>query len=399
MVTQERSGKVWTYPFGPPDGLRLDPTYAHLREHEPLARVQLPAGREAWLVTRYADVRAVYADARFSRVVREDEPRVQPPAIGDSLFSMDPPAHTRLRALVAKAFHTRRVERLRARVEELAEQLVDGMLAAGPPVDLVEHLALPLPVTIMCELLGVPVEDRHRFARWAGATVAAGSLSAGQIQLYLGRLAIYMGRLIARRREEPTDDLLTDLVHARDEGDRLSEEELLQLAVTLLTIGFETTATQIPNFVYLLLTHPAHRERLWAEPGLLPAAVEELLRYTPIASFAMFPRYATEEVELSGGVVAVGEPVLVVSAAANRDPRVFADPERLDLTREPNPHLALGHGIHHCLGGPLARVELRTTLATLIRRMPGLRLAVGEDGITWKKGQLVRGPAVLPVTW
>ncbi len=389
------------YPFGEPVRMLLDPMYARLREHEPLARVRMPYGDPAWLVTRYADVRAVLADARFSRAEGRDEPRTAPhPRSAGGIFSLDPPGHTRIRGLVSKAFTVRRVDHLRERIGQIADRLVDEMVAAGPPLDLVEHFAVPFPVTVMCELLGVSPEDRKRFGKWVSATVATTSMTAGKITEYRGRLSIYMGRLIERRRREPTDaDLLGALAQARDNDDRLTEDELLNLAATLLSVGFESTSAEIPNFVYLLLTDPAIRQRLRDEPEILPTAVEELLRYSPIAAFAMFPRYATVDVELAGGVVRAGEPVLVHTAAANRDPRVFTDPERVDLTRTPNPHLAFGHGVHHCLGGPLARIELETMLATVMRRIPDLRLAVAEEEIPWRREQLIRGPAALPVTW
>jgi cytochrome P450 len=389
------------YPFGEPVRMLLDPMYAWLREHEPLARVHLPYGDPAWLVTRYADVRAVLADARFSRAEGRDEPRTAPhPRSAGGIFSLDPPEHTRLRSLVSKAFTSRRVGQLRERIGQIADRLVDDMVAAGPPLDLVAHFAIPFPVTVMCELLGVPLADRGRFGKWATATVATTSMSPGKIAEYRGRLGIYMGRLIEQRRREPTDaDLLGALTAARDNDDRLTEDELLNLSATLLSVGFESTSAEIPNFIYLLLTEPAIRQRLRDEPEVLPSAVEELLRYSPIAAFAMFPRYATVDIELAGGVVRAGEPVLVHTAAANRDPSVFTDPEQVDLARSPNPHLAFGHGAHHCLGGSLARIELMTMLATVNRRLPGLRLAVSEEEIPWRREQLIRGPAALPVTW
>ncbi|MBB5874103.1 cytochrome P450 [Allocatelliglobosispora scoriae] len=391
---------VRRYPFGEPDRMLLDPAYARLQRDEPLARVRMPYGDLALLATRHADVRAVLADARFSRAFGRDEPRTVEQLTDGGIFSLDPPEHTRIRGLVVKAFTVRRVEQLRERTEQLADRLVDEMIAHGGPLDLVEHFALPFPVTVMCELLGVPVADRKRFGTWASVIVATTSLSPEKIVEYRARLGIYMGRLIDRRRREPTDaDLLGALVQARDDDDRLTEDELLHLSATLLSVGFETTSAEIPNFMYLLLTRPDLLHRLRAEPELLPTAVEELLRYSPIAAFAMFPRYAREDVELPGGPVRAGEPVLVHTAAANRDPRVFTDPDEIDLARSPNPHLALGHGVHHCLGGPLARMELRTMLATLIRRLPNLRLAVTAEEIPWKTGQLIRGPQSLPVTW
>jgi len=390
---------ILKYPFGEPHRMLLDPMYAHVQEHEPLARVQMPYGEPAWLVTRYADVRTVLGDARFSRAFGRDEPRTVPHTNNGGLFSMDPPEHTRIRGLVAKAFTVRRVEQLRERTEQLAERLVDEMVAAGPPLDLVEHFAVPFPVTVMCELLGVPVADRRRFGKWASVIVST-TLSPEKAAEYRARLGLYMRKLVDQRRRTPTDaDLLGALVQARDDDDRLSEHELMHLSTTLLSVGFETTSAEIPNFGYVVLTEPSVRARLMDEPAVLPTAVEELLRFSPIAAFAMFPRYATEDVELPSGPVRAGEAVLVHTAAANRDPRVFDEPDGIELGRVPNPHLAFGHGVHHCLGGPLARMELRTMLSTLLRRLPDLRLAVTEEEIPWKRGQLIRGPEALPVTW
>jgi cytochrome P450 len=378
--------------------------YAHLREHEPVARVRLPYGEESWLVTGYADVRTVLGDLRFSRaaVVDHDPPRVSPRADdGGGILSMDPPGHTRLRRLVAKAFTMRRVEELRPRAVEIAADLVDRIMATGAPVDLVEEFALPLPVTVICELLGVPVDDRHQFRVWSEAVVSTTALPPAKIQEYRANLDDFMADLIARRRREPTDaDLLGALVKARDEGDKLSEVELVQMAVGLLIAGHETTASQIPNFVYALLTHPDQRDLLRDRPDLVPAAVEELLRWVPLGASSAFPRYATVDVELSDGtVVRAGEPVLVSVAAANRDPRVFPDPDRIDITRDRVPHVGFGHGVHHCIGAPLARLELEVALATLLARLPGLRFAVAEPEIPWKQGLFVRGPKRLPVSW
>ena len=401
-MTASQARTTHAYPFGEPDRLNLHPMYAHLREHEPLARVRMPYGEESWLVTRYADARTVLGDPRFSRAVSvdRDEPRVAPHTGDGGILAMDPPEHTRLRRLVAKAFTMRRVELLRPRVEEIADGLVDAMLAAGTPVDLVEEFAVPLPVTVICELLGVPATDRARFRVWSEAVVSTTALTPAQIIEYRDSLEAYMAGLVERRRREPTDaDLLGALVRARDEGDSLSEEEMVQLAVGLLVAGHETTASQIPNFVYTLLTHPEVLDRLRRRPDLVPDAVEELMRWVPLGAASAFPRYATEDVELSGGVVPAGDPVLVAVAAANRDGRAFADPDRIDLTRGRSPHIGFGHGVHHCLGAPLARLELEVALATLLRRLPGLRFAGPEDAIPWKAGLFVRGPKALRLSW
>jgi cytochrome P450 len=365
--------------------------------------VRLPHGEDCWLVTRYADVRAVLGDPRFSRAAAldHDVPRLSERTDdAGGILSTDPPEHTRLRRLVAKAFTTRRVEQLRPRVVEIADGLVDAMVAAGAPVDLVEAFAVPLPVTVICELLGVPYADRHQFRIWSEAVLSTTALPPATIREYRDALDGYMSGLIARRRAEPSDaDLIGALVKARDEDDRLSEREMVQLAVGLLIAGHETTASQLPNFTYALLTHPDQRKRLRAQPELVPAAVEELLRWVPLGASSAFPRYATADVELSGGTVRAGEPVLASVAAANRDPRAFPDPDTIDLDRERVAHVGFGHGVHHCLGAPLARLELEIALRTLLTRLPDLRFAGAESDIPWKQGLFVRGPRELRVAW
>jgi cytochrome P450 len=390
------------YPFSPPHRLDLDPYYAELRRDEPLTRVRLPYGEPAWLATRHADVRVVLGDSRFSRAAAlgRDEPRSSPQKLERGILVMDPPEHTRVRRLVAKAFTARRVEQLRPRTERIAGVLLDGMVAAGPPADLVEHLATPLPIRVICDLLGVPVADQDRFHTWSEAIVSTTSLPPERIQQYIDSLIGYMGELLDARRREPADDLLTALAQARDEhADQLTGDEVVELAAGLLAAGHETTVTQIPNFVYVLLTNPDEWARLRAEPGLLPSAVEELTRYVPLGATAAFARYAKEDVELGGVLVRAGEPVIVSIPSANRDEAVFDHPDQLDLGRAVNPHVGFGHGVHHCVGAQLARMELQVVLRVLLDRLPGLRLAVDVDELTWKSGLLVRGLVSMPVTW
>ncbi|MFI6821567.1 cytochrome P450 [Micromonospora sp. NPDC050187] len=390
------------YPFNPPDRLNLDPRYAELRRDEPLVRVQLPYGEPAWLATRHADVRMVLGDPRFSRAASagRDEPRNVPEQRESGILGMDPPEHTRLRRVVAKAFTARRVEQLRPGTRRAAEELVDGMVAAGAPADLVAHLATPLPIRVICDLLGVPVTDQDRFHTWSEAIVSTTALSPERAREYVDNLLEYMAGLVEQRRTTPTDDLIGAMVRTRDsDGDRLSEDELVRLAAGLLAAGHETTVNQIPNLVYVLLTNPEQWARLCAEPGLVPSAVEELMRFVPLGATAAFPRYATEDVEVGGVLVRAGEPVVVSIHSANRDERVFTDADRIDLARPVNPHVAFGHGVHHCVGAQLARMELQVVLETLVERTPGLRLAVPEPELTWKTGLLVRGLTSLPVSW
>ncbi|WP_413753031.1 cytochrome P450 [Streptomyces sp. R-74717] len=386
------------YPFNTPDGLQLADEYERVRDRPGLLRVQMEYGEPAWLVTRYADARLVLGDPRFSRAAgaSHDEPRQSEGRRDGGILSMDPPDHTRLRSLVAKAFTVRQVEKLRPRVRELTASLLDELEAAGPPADLVDLYALPLPVAVICRILGVPAEDRPRFRVWSDAALSTSSLTAEEFEANREELRAYMAELIDRHRKEPQDDLMTALIEARDGGDRLSELELVDLCVGILVAGHETTASQIPNFVLTLLDHPDQLTRLRADPGLVSGAVEELLRFVPLGSGAGQPRYATEDIEVGGTLVRAGSPVLVAMGAANRDALRFTAPGVLDIAREGNQHLGFGHGVHHCLGAPLARLELQEALIALITRFPGLRLT---GDVTWKSEMLVRGPLVMPVGW
>ncbi len=390
------------YPF-PGRRLDPDPQYAELRRTEPVCPVQLPYGPPAWLVTGYELSKLVLGDPRFSRsaTIGRDNPRESPVELGqvpESIISMDPPAHTRIRQLVGRAFTPRRVEQLRPRAQAIASRLVDEMAAAGPPADLVESFSFTFPVIAICELLGVPEGDRHTFRRWADATVSTAMSDPQQTQASLASLAGYLAGLFAERRERPADDLLTSLVQARDHGGRLTETELLFLAMALLIAGYETTAHQITNMVYTLLTHAEQLSELRARPELLPGAVEELLRFIVFAS-AINPRIATADVMLGEVMVRTGEPVLCSRSSANHDEHVFPRPDELDLTRDPNPHLAFGFGPHFCLGAHLARMELQVALGTIFSRFPGLRIAVPEDQLDWHAGIMMRGLKALPLAW
>lgn len=386
------------YPFNTAEGLALAEEYEQVRNRPGLLRVRMAYGEPAWLVTRYEEARLVLGDLRFSRAegYKHDEPRQGEGRRDSGILGMDPPDHTRLRSLVAKAFTVRQVEKLRPQVRELTAGLLDRMEAAGPPVDLVEEYALPIPVAVICRMLGVPEEDRPQFRVWSDAALSTSSLTAEEFDANRDELRAYMAGLIAQHRAEPRDDLMTALIEARDGGDRLSELELVDLCVGILVAGHETTASQIPNFVHTLLDHPGEWQRLGAEPGLIDSAVEELLRFVPLGSGAGQPRYAKEDIEVGGTLVRAGSPVLVAVGAANRDALRFSAPGKLDLSRASNQHLGFGHGVHHCLGAPLARLELQEALGALTARFPDLRLA---GDIVWKGEMLVRGPRVMPVGW
>ncbi|SDG17455.1 Cytochrome P450 [Lentzea fradiae] len=386
-----------TYPFSETVGLTLDPTYEHLRREEPVSRVTFPYGGEGWLVTTYEETKFVLGDPRFSRArtVGQDVPRMQPLiAPGGSILTHDGESHARMRRLVSKAFTVRRVEELRPRAQQITDDLLDRL---DNPGDLVEGFSMPFPVAVICELLGVPFEDRDEFRKWSNQVLATvGGHTPEEALDGVTKLHAYFTELVARRRAHPTNDLMGALVAARDNEDRLSEEELVHFGITLLVAGHETTANMISNSVVTLLEHPDDLKDLREHPEKLPNAIEELLRYVPLGSGAGFPRIATEDVQVGNALVKAGEAVLVVVSSANHDATVFAAADELDVDRDAGRHLQFGHGIHFCLGSQLARMELKVALGTLLRRMPGLRLA---EPVEFRRGSLVRGPVRLVVAW
>ena len=366
------------------------PVYARLRRTDPVRRVALPGGGEAWLVTRYEDARRALSDARLSKAY----PGAAASPVSRHMLAVDPPDHTRLRRLVSAAFTARRVEELRPRIEEITAGLLDDM-AGRDEVDLVDAFAFPLPIQVICELLGVPAGDRDAFRSWTNVIVG-GPQPGVDHGAALGAMIGYIRDLLAARRRHGGDDLLTALLAVRDSADRLSENELISMVFLLLIAGHETTVNLIGNGAWLLLSRRERWERLRADPALLPAAVEEMLRYeSPVETATL--RYATTDLTIGGRHIAAGDQVVVGLLAANRDDR-FAEPDALVLDREPNTHLAFGHGIHYCLGAPLARLEGVVAFGRLAERFPGLRLATAPDeSPAWRPGLLLRGLQRLPV--
>ncbi|MEV6028407.1 cytochrome P450 [Streptomyces sp. NPDC052036] len=392
-----------TYPFERPSALEACPHYKRLRETDPVAEIRMPSGDHALLVTDYESVRTVLSDARFSRAAtaQPGAPRIgTEPQNAKNLLSMDPPEHTRVRRLVSREFTARRVAALRPRIQSCTDELLDAMEKAGSPTDLVPALAFPLPVTVICELLGVPLDEREQIAEWSGTVLSTVSLPVEQIMAAHMGLATYLGKLIAVKREKPGDDLLSALVSIHEaDAERLDEEELLHLAITLLIAGHETTTNQIANGVLALLTHPEQFEAARRDPGRVPAAVEELLRFVPPGDEATL-RIAMEDVKLGDTVVPAGTAVLASLASANRDAGQFTDPDTLDVTRVPDvQHLTFGYGIHYCLGAGLARLELEIAIGSLLRRFPTLRLAVPAQEVPRSSGRLIHGVTSLPVAW
>ncbi|GHH51068.1 cytochrome P450 [Streptomyces candidus] len=383
------------------------PRYQELREQEPVVRVRTEGGVDAWLVTRYKDVRELSADPRLSRA-RACGPGA--PRVGgtmhttpEMIISLDSPEHSRLRKLVAGAFTLRRVERMRQGVQQVADQLLDDMQGRQGPVDLVQQLAVPLPLTVIGELLGVPAQDLRDFEKWARAFATVDDRAGGEESLQgLAKLSEYIVGLVADKRAAPADDMLSELIAARDNDDRLSEEELVTFGFTLIGAGFDTTANQLANSVLALLAdHPGQWRWLAEDHSRIPRAVDELLRHVNLfaTDTTGFPRIAAEDIEVGGVTIPKGDAVLLSLASANRDPAVFADPDRLDLDRARNPHISFGHGVHHCLGKHLGRMELEIALEGLLRRFPDLRLAVPESELPWHTGEINHTLTSLPVTW
>jgi cytochrome P450 len=373
--------------------------FARLRESQPVAPVLMPAYGRVWAVTRHDDVRAVLADPRLAKDVRRwpGGGRTRPSeatGVNDHMLHRDPPDHTRLRRVVQKPFAARRPA-LRPRAEEIAAGLLDDLAAGGDAADLLGRYARPLPIAVICELLGVPVADRE----WMRVTVYAYD-DAAEHERVERELAAYFTELIAAKREEPGDDLLSDLAAGpagADGGDgELTGAELLATAYLLVMAGFDTTVNLIASGTLALLTHPGQLARLRADPELLPAAVEELLRFTSPVNHAN-DRFTTEDVSVGGVVIPAGEWVIAAISAADRDPARFPGPDRLDLGRDASGHVAFGHGVHHCLGAPLARMEAEVALGALLARFPGLSLAVPAAELRWRPVSLMNGLESLPV--
>ncbi|MFF4117131.1 cytochrome P450 family protein [Streptomyces sp. NPDC001714] len=387
-----------------PAELLADPYagYARLREAGPVHRVAGTDGLPAWLVTRYEDVRQALADPRLSLDKAHAKPGgyrglALPPALDANLLNMDPPDHTRVRRLVSRAFTPRRVALLREPVRRTAGVLLDAMAPLGR-ADLITAYAAPLPIAVICELLGVAEEDRPDFRAWTDALVVPDPARPERVREAVGALLAFFARLLAGKRAEPADDLLSAMIAVRDEEDRLSEDELMSLAFLILFAGYENTVHLIGNATLALLRNPEQLAALRADPDRLGPAVEELARYDGPAPLAI-RRFPTEDVTIGGVTVPAGETVLLSLAAAHRDPRRFPEPDRLDLGRDATGHLALGHGIHYCLGAPLARLETEIALGALLDRFPRLELDVPVEQLGWRPSMRTRGLLALPVRY
>ncbi|AXE81084.1 cytochrome P450 family protein [Streptomyces atratus] len=373
------------------------PYYEKLRAAGPVHTIRTDEFERIWLVVGYDEGRAALADQRLGKAWQGlvDRPEGNDPIFANML-ELDAPHHTRLRKLVTREFTARRVEALRPRVQQITDELLDAMVPAGR-ADLVDALAFPLPMTVICELIGVPDLDRNTFRRLSnGVVIPSTPEQEGEAVAAMGA---YLAELIEDKRCSPGDDLMSALVRARDEeGDGLSPDELVGMAFLLLVAGHETTVNLISNGVRALLHHPDQLAALRADFGLIDGAVEEMLRYDGPVETATF-RFPREPVEIGQRVISAGEPVLISLAGADRDPGRYPEPDRFDIRRDAQGHLAFGHGLHFCLGAPLARMEGRIAIRTLLERCPRLALDADAGEPDWLPGMLIRGVRELPVRW
>jgi cytochrome P450 len=392
---------VTTLPTARQPGCPFDPPAELIdaRRHGPISRYNFPGGGPGWLITGYDLVRSVLADSRFSsRKELMRHPFIDmtgmeiPPAPPGEFLLMDEPRHGRYRKPLVGKFTVRRMRQLTERVEQITADHLDAMEKAGPPADLVTAFAKPIPAIMICELLGVPYQDRGSFQEQIESFLSGEASDEEQLAGYLATQR-YLAELVAAKRADPTDDVLSDLTDSD-----LTDEELTGISLLLLAAGFDTTANTLALGTFALLRNPAQLAALRADPTLADRAVEELLRYLSVAK--TFMRTALEDVELGGQTIEAGSTVILSYSTANRDPERFADPHALDLRRRDGGHLAFGHGVHQCLGQELARVELRVAFPALVNRFPTLRLAVPAEEVGLRPETAdIYGVRSLPVTW
>ncbi|WP_405576921.1 cytochrome P450 [Streptomyces sp. NBC_01092] len=383
-------------PFDPPPALK------DLQEEGPLTKVRLWDGSESWLVTRYAEQRALLGDPRVSADTDQPGyPTKAGPEAGEgklSFIMMDDPEHARLRRMVTAPFAVKKVEALRPAVQRIVDDLIDDMLAGPAPVDLVDVFALPIPSLVICELLGVPYEE-HDFFQEHTKTMVRTTATPEERGAASREVAGYLAGVLGKRIAEPQDDLLSGIA-ARITAGELTHQQATEMALLLLIAGHETTANMIALGTLALLQHPEQLALLREsdDPKFVAGAVEELLRYLHITHLGR-RRAVTEDIEIAGRVIKAGEGVIMVNEIGNRDPEVFADPDRLDITRDARRHVAFGFGVHQCLGQPLARMELQVVYGTLYKRIPTLKLACALEDVRFKTDAFIYGVHALPVSW
>ncbi|MEV6150094.1 cytochrome P450 [Nonomuraea sp. NPDC052129] len=406
-MSQSQDQQALSYPLSREGALEPPAEWARLRQECPVARVTLPSGDEASLLTRYADVKQVLSDPRFTRQLNADDAARISDSESGGVFNSEMATalpqsgegHLLWRRMITKWFTAKRMNALRPGIEAMAEQLIDDMVRQGQPADLKASLGFPLPVWVICDMLGVPDSDRDRFSYWSDSLLNLTRYTQAETEAAQAEFVAYMAGHIAAKREEPGDDLLSELITGTDaEGGKMSDAALVATGMGLLVAGHETTANMIAKMMAMLLTDRSRWERLLADRSLVRTTVEEALRFDANLGFGM-PRYIGEEVEVGGTLLPRGTTVLCDMAAANRDESAFDGAGEMDLSRSPNPHLAFGAGAHSCLGQPLARTELQAVLDVLLRKLPSLELAVTAEELRRVEGLVVGGLSELPVRW
>ncbi|MGY0692428.1 cytochrome P450 family protein [Virgibacillus sp. FSP13] len=375
------------------------PAYAQLREEEPVTRVLLPDGQYAWIITRYEDALEALKNQKFIK----DFTKLQDNGDigGSSVFSenmlfADMPDHKRLRGLVSKAFTPQMIAGMRDRIQEISDELLEETTGQDK-MNLIDAFAFPLPIIVICEMLGIPAEDRDKFRIWSNSMIEGSNGKYAQdIQQHMSDFVQYLGQRFATVRENPGEDLISKLIIAEEQGDQLTEKELYGVVSLLIIAGHETTVNFIGNSVLALLENPEQLELLKSQPELIKTAIEETLRYNDPVEFST-SRWAGEDLEFKGQSIKKGDLVIVILNSANHDPNQFKDPEILDITREKSKHLAFGKGIHACLGAPLARLEGEIAITSFFKRYPNAQLNVDKKDLEWRSGMVVRGVRELPI--
>ncbi|WKA59624.1 cytochrome P450 [Planococcus shenhongbingii] len=374
------------------------PIYEKLRKEDPVHRVRFPDGQLGWLVTDYEDAVAILKDQRFTKDMSKlfGGSMDQLSVFTQNMLFSDPPDHKRLRGLAQQAFTPKMISGMRNRIQEITDGLLDEM-EKKQQIDLIDEFAFPLPISVICEILGVPVEDQDKFRLWSNSLIEGTSGEIGvTVYEHMNQFIQYLGQWFAKVHEHPGDDLISQLIIAEEEGDRLTEKELYGIVTLLIIAGHETTVNLIGNTVLALLAFPEQQKKLREQPELVSQAIEESLRFNGPVEFST-SRWANEDMEFRGKRIQRGDLVVVSLNAANHDPEKFKDPQLYDIQREKSPHLAFGMGIHFCLGAPLARLEGEIAISSLLKRFPKLKLAIDESELVWRPGMIVRGVKEIPL--
>lgn len=372
------------------------PTYEQMREKEPIMRILFPDGHYGWIITRYSDAVEALKDPRFVKDMRNAGIEEDMLFINNNMLFSDPPDHKRLRGLVQKAFTPQLISGMRERIQQIADELL-AEVEGQESINLIDEYAFPLPIIVISEMLGVPNSDRDKFRVWSNALIErSGREPDEDVRNLIMEFREYLADWFSKVRQQPGNDLISQLIIAEEQGDRLTEHELFNLVMLLIIAGHETTVNLIGNGILALLQHPEQLRILQSRPELIHTAIEEVLRYNGPVEFST-GRWVKEDLEFKGVSMKRGESVIISLSSANRDPEQFNDPDLFDISREKSPHLAFGKGIHLCLGAPLARLEGEIAINTLLKRYPNIRLKVDVSELEWRPGMIVRGVKEMPL--